>query len=150
IEPLRRVNSDRESALPMRLRLRASIGATIFGAFVVMGLLIAALGGYGLYVLQSAGGFVVELYDRPLMAINFDRAASLDFAEMDKELVRRATASTQDQAAIDTKIERLARTFGEDLAVAAARSLYDDEKAVIDQIHQLVAYWNELRLDPAK
>ena len=76
----------------MRLRLRASIGATIFGAFVAMGLLIAVLGGYGLFVLQSAGGFVVELYDRPLMAINFGRAASLDFAEMDKEMVRRASA----------------------------------------------------------
>jgi signal transduction histidine kinase len=134
----------------MRVRLQASISATIFGAFVVMGLLIAALGGYGLYVLQSAGGFVVELYDRPLMAINFDRAASLDFAEMDKELIRRGTASSQDQFAIDAKIEHLARTFGEDLAVAAARSLYDDEKAVIEQIRQLVAHWNELRLDPAK
>src|SRR5207245_11355953 len=107
IEPLRRVNSDRESALPMRLRLRASIGATIFGAFVAMSLLIAVLGGYGLFVLQSAGGFVVELYDRPLMAINFGRAASLDFAEMDKELIRRGTASRQDQAAIDAKIAHL-------------------------------------------
>ena len=81
-----------------------------------MGLLMAVLGGYGLYVLQRAGGFVVELYDRPLMAINFDRAASLDFAEMDKELVRRGTAAPPDQAAIDAKIEHLARTFGEDLA----------------------------------
>src|SRR5207248_5686005 len=120
-------SSNRESALAMRVRLRASIGATIFGAFVAMGLLIAVLGGYGLFVLQSAGGFVVELYDRPLMAINFGRAASLDFAEMDKELIRRGTAAPQDQAPIDAKIEHLARTFGEDLAVAAARSLYDDE-----------------------
>ena len=31
---------------------------------------------------RQAGGFVVELYDRPLMAINFDRAASIDFAEI--------------------------------------------------------------------
>ncbi|HYU11970.1 MAG TPA: ATP-binding protein [Stellaceae bacterium] len=134
----------------MRVRLQASIGATIFGAFVAMGLLIAALGGYGLYVLQSAGGFVVELYDRPLMAINFDRAASLDFAEMDKELIRRGTVSAQDRPAIDARIEQLSRTFGEDLAVAAARSLYDDEKAVIEQIRELVAHWNELRLNPAK
>jgi signal transduction histidine kinase len=115
-----------------------------------MGLLIAVLGGYGLFVLQSAGGFVVELYDRPLMAINFGRAASLDFAEMDKEMVRRASAPEQQRAAIDTKIEHLSKTFGEDLAVAAARSLYDDEKAVIEQIHELVTRWNEMRLDPGK
>jgi HAMP domain-containing protein len=131
------------------LRLRASIGATIFGAFVAMGLLIALLGGYGFFVLQSAGGFVVDLYDRPLMAINFDRAASLDFAEMDKEMVRRASAPEPEHAAIDAKIEQLSRTFGEDLAVAAARSLYDDEKAVIEQIHELVARWTAMRLDPA-
>src|SRR5438105_5338969 len=134
----------------MRLRLQASIGATIFGAFVAMGLLIAVLGGYGLFVLQSAGGFVVELYDRPLMAINFGRAASLDFAEMDKEMVRRASALEPERTAIDAKIEHLSRTFGEDLAVAAARSVYADEKAVIEQIHALVARWNELRLDPGK
>ncbi len=134
----------------MRVRLQASIGATIFGAFVAMGLLIAVLGGYGLFVLQSAGGFVVELYDRPLMAIYFGRAASLDFAEMDKEMVRRSSALEQERAAIDAKIEHLSKTFGEDLAVAAGRSLFDDEKAVIEQIHELVARWNEMRLDPGK
>ncbi len=131
------------------MRFTASIGTTIFGAFVAMGLLIAALGGYGLYVLQAAGGFVVELYDRPLMAINYDRAASLDFAGMDKELIRRAAApSDQERAAIDKKIEHLSKLFNDDLAVAAARSVYDDEKAVIGQIQDLVAQWNDLRRKP--
>ena len=131
------------------MRFTASISTTIFGAFVAMGLLIAALGGYGLYVLQAAGGFVVELYDRPLMAINYDRAASLDFAGMDKELIRRAAAATdQERAAIDKKIEHLSKLFNDDLGVAAARSVYDDEKAVIGQIQDLVAQWNELRRRP--
>jgi len=130
------------------VRFTASIGTTIFGAFVAMGLLMAALGGYGLYVLQAAGGFVVQLYDRPLMAINYDRAASLDFAGMDKEMLRRAGVATdQERAAIDKKIEHLSKLFGEDLAVAAARSVHDDEKAVIAQIHDLVDRWNELRLN---
>jgi len=131
------------------VRFTAPIGTTIFGAFVAMGLLIAALGGYGLYVLQAAGGFVVELYDRPLMAINYDRAASLDFAGMDKELLRRAMAANdQERAAIDRKIEHLWKLFNDDLAVAAARSSYDDEKAVIGQIQELAARWNELRRSP--
>jgi len=111
-----------------------------------MVLLIAALGGYGLYVLQAAGGFVVEVYDRPLMAINYGRAASLDFAEMDKEVMRREAAGTdRERAAIDAKIEHLAKLFNEDLAVAAARSLHDDEQGALGQIHDLVARWNELR-----
>ena len=130
----------------MRVRFHPSISATIFGAFVAMGLLTAAVGGYGLFVLQRAGGFVVDLYDRPLMAINFDRAASLDFVEMDKELIRRTIAGEEERREIDTRIETLAKNFKEDLAVAAARSRYDDEKAVIAEIGELVGRWNELRL----
>ena len=133
----------------MRVRLPTSIGATIFGAFILMGLLTALVGGYSLYVLESAGGFVVQLYDRPLMAINFDRAASVDFAEMDMALVRRIGASEPDRAAIDARIEQLSRTLAEDLAVAATRSLADDERVVIQQIQGLVARWNDLRLGRA-
>jgi hypothetical protein len=68
------------------------------------------------------------------MAINYDRAASLDFAEMDKEQLRQAAAATdRERAAIEAKIRHLAKVFNDDLAVAAARSLYDDEKAAIDR-----------------
>src|SRR5689334_5982732 len=130
----------------MRVRLPTSIGATIFGAFILMGLLTALVGGYSLYVLESAGGFVVQLYDRPLMAINFDRAASVDFAEMDKARVRRIGAGEADRAVLDARIEHLSRTLTEDLSVAATRSLADDERAVIRQIQELVARWNDLRL----
>ena len=129
----------------MRVPWRVSIGTTIFGAFVAMGLLLAVLGSYGLYVLNAAGDFVVQLYDRPLMALNFDRAANLDFAAMDNELIRRATAPEREWDAIDAKIEHLARSFREDLAVAAQRSLYPDETKVIEQIDKLVAQWHELR-----
>src|SRR4030081_3772070 len=116
----------------MRVRLQASISTTIFGTFVAMGLLIAALGGYGLYVLQAAGGFVVEVYDRPLMAINYGRAGSLDFAGMHKRLRPPEAAGTdRERAAIDAKIDHLGKLFNEDLAVAAARSLHDDEQGTL-------------------
>ncbi|MGC2413900.1 MAG: ATP-binding protein [Stellaceae bacterium] len=134
----------------MRVRLPTSIGATIFGAFILMGLLTALVGGYSLFVLDRAGGFVVDLYDRPLMAINFDRAASLDFAEMDKALVQRMGAGEPDRAAIDAKIEHLSRTFTDDLAVATNRSQAGDERVVIRQIQELVARWNELRQGAAQ
>ena len=128
----------------MRMRLPTSIGATIFGALILMALLTTLVGGYSLYVLETAGAFVVQLYDRPLMAINFDRAASLDFAAMDKALVRRSGASEPDRAVIDARIEHLSETLAEDLAVAAARSLADDERVVIQQIQKLVTRWNDL------
>ena len=130
--------------------LQRSIGATIFGAFVAMGLLTAALGAYGIYVLTAAGNFVVDLYDRPLMATNFERAAAVDFAQMDKELARRDRADEPGRAAIDARISRLSRVFSEDLAVAESRSLSDEERLAIDQIELLVAKWNELRLGNAQ
>ncbi|MFI4947345.1 MAG: ATP-binding protein [Alphaproteobacteria bacterium] len=133
----------------MRVRLPTSIGATIFGAFILMGLLTALVGGYSLFVLNSAGGFVVDLYDRPLMAINFDRAASLDFVEMDKAQVQRTVAGEPDRAAIDERIDHLSQTFTDDLAVASARSQPGDERTVIQQIRELVARWNALRLGRA-
>src|SRR5690242_18205630 len=114
-----------------------------------MVLLIAALGGYGLYVLQAAGGFVVEVYDRPLMPINYGRAASLDFGEMDQEVMRREAAGTdRERAAIDAKMDHLAKLFNEDLAVAAARSLHDDDQGARGRIHELVARWNALGRGP--
>lgn len=132
--------------IPRKLRSRHSIGAAICGAFVAMGLLIAALGGYGVYVLSAAGDFVVDLYDRPLMATNFARAAAVDFAQMDKELAHRDRADDYGRAAIDARIAQLSRVFAEDLAVAKARSLSDEERVAIEKIEELAAQWHELRL----
>lgn len=111
-----------------------------------MGLLTAALGGYGLFVLLTASDFVVDLYDRPLMAINFERAASLDFAEMDKEQARRDRADAASRTEIDARIEQLSQTFREDMAVARARSLSGDERTIVDNTEQLVTQWNARRL----
>ena len=134
---------------PHRRQAQRSIGATIFGAFVAMGLLTAALGGFGIYVLTAAGKFVVDLYDRPLMATNFERAAAVDFAQMDKELARRDRADEQGRAAIDSRIAQLSRVFFEDMAVAEARSLSAEERVAIEEIEKLVTRWNELRLSRA-
>ena len=123
-----------------------SIRTAIFGAFVAMGLLTGALGGYGLYVLIATGQLVVQTFDGPLMAINFARAASLSFSRMDKELLRRANSPAADHAAIDRTIEELSEVFIEDLAVAEQRALAANERAVIADIKRLFAEWNDHRL----
>ncbi len=48
--------------------IRGGIGAKILLGFVAMAVMIAALGGYGVYVLNAAGGIVADTYDRPLDA----------------------------------------------------------------------------------
>jgi signal transduction histidine kinase/HAMP domain-containing protein len=122
-----------------------SIGAKIFGAFVAMSMITGALGGYGLYVLFATGQIVVDTYDKPLMAINFARAASLTFAQMDKELLRRSLVSEQERAAIDRNLAGLSVTFLEDLAVADERALAASERAVIVEIKNLFEKWTALR-----
>ncbi|MDB5409423.1 MAG: hypothetical protein JWL84_4335 [Rhodospirillales bacterium] len=124
---------------------RSSIGAKLFGAFIAMSLTTAALGAYGLYVLSGAGAIVVDTYDRPLMAINFARSASLNFMQMDKELLRRKLVPMTGRAAVDARIEQLTRSFAEDLEIAEQRSLAEDERAVTGQIRTLVSDWSEAR-----
>jgi signal transduction histidine kinase/HAMP domain-containing protein len=129
-----------------RLHLRGSIGAKIFGAFIVMGLITGMLGGFGYYVLSSAGGFVEATYDGPLQAIDFARAASLVFTEMDKEVLRRHLVAAEERPAVDAKIDELGKSFFEDLAVAEERSLSAEARAAIAEIRARVIAWNELRL----
>ena len=70
-----------------------SIGTKIFGAFFVLSLIVGALGAYSFAMLNAAGGIVVNTYDGPLMAINYARAASVDFSQMQNAMLRRHFAS---------------------------------------------------------
>lgn len=138
----------RRDVLTRGLTRKSSIGLKIFAAFMAMSVIIGMLGGYGLYVLFATGRIVVDTYDKPLMAINFARAASLTFAQMDKELLRRSLAPESERGAIDTNLDNLSVTFREDLAVAEQRALAPNERAVIATIKDLFEQWTELRNDP--
>ncbi len=48
-----------------------SIGARIFGAFVVMSAIIGLMGMAGYAVLSAAGDIAVTTFDGPLLAINY-------------------------------------------------------------------------------
>lgn len=124
---------------------KTSIRRKIFGAFVAISFITGALGGYGFYVLWSAGNIVVHTYDGPLMAVNFSRAASLDFTQLDKEFLRRSIVSSEERAKIDLDLDSLAKTFLDDLAVAEKRALAPDEVVVIGQIKSLFSDWQTLR-----
>jgi signal transduction histidine kinase/HAMP domain-containing protein len=126
----------------------SSIGGRIFGAFVAMSIIIAALGLYGYGVLSRAGDIVVATFDGPLMAINYARAANFDFVQMQKKLLERDAVPAASRAKIDADIDDLASTFSDDLGVAKERSKERDELAVIGQIETLFAKWNTARRKP--
>jgi len=124
---------------------RHSIGTAIFVAFLAMGVIIAGLGACGYDVLASAGSMVTSTYDGPLMAINYARAASVDFVQMQQGVLRHRMAAPQDYAAIDRDIADLADTFFADLDIAQARSSAQDERVVTAQIRGLVRQWQAVR-----
>lgn len=122
-----------------------SIGAKIFAAFMGMSLLIAATGLAGYGVLSLAGNIAVTTFDGPLMAISFARAAQNDFTELQLAEHRFEQADAAHRPAITGEIDELASTFDADLAVAAERSLADDEQKLIAQIRPLFAQWRSAR-----
>jgi len=81
-----------------------SIGAKIFGAFVLMSAIIGLMGLAGYGVLSAAGDIAVNTYDKPMMAISFARAAHLDFAEMQLAEMRFEHAEPSERPAIAAEI----------------------------------------------
>ncbi|MBV8537538.1 MAG: HAMP domain-containing protein [Alphaproteobacteria bacterium] len=124
-----------------RLFKRHSIGARIFAACVAMGLITGALGLYGFYVLSAAGNIAVKTYDGPLMAINFARSASLSFAQMNNEVLRRATVSRAKRREVDDNLDELADSLSGDLDVVEKRSVSSEQRLIIAQLRSLIAEW---------
>jgi signal transduction histidine kinase/HAMP domain-containing protein len=136
----------------MRLSIKtSSIGTKIFGAFFVLSLIVGGLGAYSYAVLNAAGSIVADTYDGPLMAINYGRAASLDFSQMQNAMLRRHFADPKARAALDRQIDDLSSTFFGDLAVAQERSVHPDEGKIIAELKSLVTRWDaERRADGAR
>jgi hypothetical protein len=92
-------------------RIRHSIGRKIFVAFFAMAVVIVALGVYGYGVLASAGNMVTGTYDGPLMAINYARAASVDFVQMQQSVLERRYSPVVARPRLEKKIDDLTSAF---------------------------------------
>src|SRR5882724_4440848 len=110
-----------------------SIGAKIFGAFVAMSLIIAAMGLAGYGVLSAAGNIAITTFDGPLMAISYTRAAHTDFTEMQVVEQRLERAAPGERPALAAELADIASTFSGDLDVAAQRASASDERRLISQ-----------------
>ncbi len=88
---------------------------------------------------------VVETYDGPLMAINYARAASVDFVQMQEAMLQRKLAPASHYRGIDGNLDDLTATFDDDLGVAAQRSTAADEQKILARIKRLVAKWTAAR-----
>ena len=121
--------------------LRRSIRTKIFAGFCAMGVLTGGLGAFGIYSIAGAGRIVVDTYDYPLMAINFARAASVDFSRMYAELLRSGHAATGAEQT-RAKMEELQETFFDDLKIAEERATHPRAAGVIQDIKTSIAKWD--------
>ena len=104
-----------------------------------MSVLTGALGGFGIYATSRAGHIVVDIYDRPLMAINFARSASATFEQMENDLLQmRLSGGALD---VDTPFDKLAENFFEDLSIAKDRSISAPAAETAVEIRQLMQEW---------
>src|SRR5262249_46942934 len=84
---------------------------------------------------------VTSTYDGPLQAINYARAASVDFVEMEQAVLKRKLADHLGRVKIDKQIDEYTSTFFDDLDVAEARLDAADELMIVKQIRPLVKQW---------
>jgi signal transduction histidine kinase/HAMP domain-containing protein len=126
-------------------RLRASIGAKIFGAFAAMSLITGLIGAYGIYELFTAAHIVVDTYDGSLMAINYARSANATFTQIDRDELRRQRAAPERRADIESEIEQLLVGIAGDLDVASDRARTAEARQTAQDIKSEIATWDAKR-----
>ena len=118
-------------------RVLISVRAKLFFVFLMMVAFLALLGGYAFHAISTTGAVVKYTYDRPLMAINYARAAGLTFSQMENELIRGAHPS-----ALANRLD----FFRSDLAVAKERSISERAADHFAHVERLTARWTDISL----
>jgi diguanylate cyclase (GGDEF)-like protein len=99
-----------------------TISGQILVAFLAMTMITVTLGAYASYNIRYGGELVAETYDRSLMAINYARAASADFALMQVIASNEGSKFRSASASNQSRMEELSRSLSEDLTIASERS----------------------------
>ena len=133
----------------LSFRLLAS-GRTIRGqilvAFLVMTGLAGVIGLHASYRIEHGGALVTGTYDGSLMAINYARAASADFALMQVTGLRLAQAADgASQSLLEGELAELMRSLAEDLDIAGDRSQSPRSKQVAARARAAVEDWDQAR-----
>jgi signal transduction histidine kinase/HAMP domain-containing protein len=115
-----------------------TIRGQIFLGFVAMSVLTGALGFYGIYAASRANRIVADIYDRPLMAINFARSAGATFVAMENDLLQTRLAR---QASPPAALDQLSEAFFDDLAIARQRSISPAAALTAVEIEGLAREW---------
>ena len=114
----------------------------LLGSFVLI-LLIVGVGAYGIYSLNQLYRITRQMYDGPLMSINFARAAQNDFSKIEASIAHLKQAEDKrSQTMLIETIDKLRVGFGEDIAIAEERLTKPDGKGTVGRIRDALADWD--------
>ncbi len=126
----------------MPIRLKLLLG------FLVVTAMAGFLGAFGVYSVGVMGELAIETYDRPLMAINYARAAETDFSRIKARvapLVKSGDAAAAD-APDEEEVEDLFENFADNLDVAIERALSDDSRSAGKRALTRAGRWRDITL----
>jgi diguanylate cyclase (GGDEF)-like protein len=123
--------------------LAGTIRGRILIAFLVMTAITGTLGIYSSYLIHNGGQLVTITYDRSLMAINYARAASADFAMLQVTAERAEHApDPRTRAEAEALLAELRRSLAEDLSIAAERSQSPRAERAAERARSAVEAWD--------
>src|ERR1700709_269380 len=129
-------------ALPARLFwLRPTIRMKIACAFLAITLITLSLGLFASHSLGIAETLVVRTFDNALMSISYARASATDFANMQSVTVGLRPPGAADGSVLRDRMTSLSQMLGEDLPVAAERSLSPKAAQAAQDLTAAAAAW---------
>ena len=119
-----------------------TIRGRILVAFLIMGVITAAVGGYAIMGIKNAGVLVDKTFDESLMSINYARAAASDFAAMRADFARRfLAADPRQRSTLDSELDNLGVSLSQDLKIVAARSQSARAVRAAESVQRAVDAW---------
>ncbi|MBL4665828.1 MAG: response regulator [Sneathiella sp.] len=121
----------------MRLRLQLLIG------FLALTLLILVMGSNSIFGLNRLNHLSRDMYDGPLMSINFARSAQYDFSRIEGALASlEVTAKPKKQNPLIEEIIEHRQIFAENLDIAEERTKGAAGQVAIDSVRAAVDAWD--------
>ncbi|HUI13332.1 MAG TPA: methyl-accepting chemotaxis protein [Xanthobacteraceae bacterium] len=128
-----------------------SIRHKLLLAFSLVVLLAAGVAAYGFQLISTESGLVIDVYDGPMMAVNYARTAQLSFANarrlLEAAIVLHEASSARDLAVIDQSMKQLATDLGVVKERMAGAAGYNEE---IDKVLPLANDWHKAGMDYLK
>ena len=120
-----------------------SIRSKLFLAFSIVLALAVAIAMYAIQAISRAEGLVVQLYDKPFMAVSYARASQVRFSDARKafELGLLRDSSTEAHAAAFTAA---VKDVTEDLGIVSERLSDTDYASRVTRARQLSEEWGRL------